>query len=53
MAAEPKDPKKVLSKPEKKKVETMLLSAEELRRLSGGAVNPNPAPTTLPGGGGH
>ena len=38
MAAEPKDPKKILSKPEQKKVETMLLTAEELRRLSGGAT---------------
>lgn len=49
MAADPKDPK---TTPETKKVETMLLSAEELRRLSGGATNPKPPPVTLPGGGG-
>ncbi len=40
MAAEPKDPKKAQPQPEKKKTETVLLSGEELRRLSGGS---NPA----------
>ena len=37
MAAQPTDPKDASKKPEKKKTETVLLSADELRRLSGGA----------------
>jgi hypothetical protein len=40
MAVQPRDPKKAQTEPEKKKTETVLLSAEELRRLSGGAGQP-------------
>ena len=34
MAVQPRDPKKAQTEPEKKKAETVLLSAEELQRLS-------------------
>jgi hypothetical protein len=46
MAVQPRDPKKAKTEPEKKKAETVLLSPEELQRLSGGVltVNPNPSP---------
>jgi hypothetical protein len=40
MAVQPRDPKKAKTEPEKKKAETVLLSPEELRRLSGGKTNP-------------
>ena len=48
MAAQPTDPKNAPKKPETKKTETVLLSADELRRLSGGATIPpsSPVPKT-------
>jgi hypothetical protein len=42
MAVQPRDPKKAQTEPEKKKTETVLLSAEELQRLSGGKTNQSP-----------
>ena len=48
MAVEPRDPKKAATQPEKKKTETVLLSAEELRRLSGGSSNPVSPPVAKP-----
>jgi hypothetical protein len=47
MAVQPRDPKKAQPEPEKKKAETVLLSAEELKRLAGGGrpVNPSPPPS--------
>jgi hypothetical protein len=44
MAVQPRDPKKAKTEPEKKKAETVLLSPEELQRLSGGTSVPNPSP---------
>jgi hypothetical protein len=42
MAAKPRDPKKQKSEPEKKKKsETVQLSAEELRKIAGGAGAPS------------
>jgi hypothetical protein len=50
MAVQPRDPKKAKTEPEKKKAETVLLSPEELRRLSGGKTIPvPPAPVATPG----
>jgi|HubBroStandDraft_3_1064219.scaffolds.fasta_scaffold2108909_1 hypothetical protein len=50
MAVQPRDPKKAKTEPEKKKPETVLLSPEELQRLSGGKVtNPIAAPPPTPG----
>jgi hypothetical protein len=50
MAVQPRDPKKAKTEPEKKKAETVLLSPEELRRLSGGKTNPViPPPVATPG----
>ncbi len=49
MAVQPRDPKKAQTEPEKKKAETVLLSAEELQRLSGGKTG-YPVSTTPPGG---
>jgi hypothetical protein len=50
MAVQPRDPKKAQTEPEKKKAETVLLSAEELQRLSGGGKVSNPsAPVHAPG----
>jgi hypothetical protein len=48
MAAQPKDPKKQESQPDKKKkAETVQLSAEELRKIAGGATTgQGPTPTT-------
>ena len=43
MAVQPRDPKKAKPEPEKKKAETVLLSAEELRRLSGGKTQTPPS----------
>ena len=43
MAVQPRDPKKAQTEPEKKKAETVLLSAEELQRLSGGGKVNNPS----------
>ena len=48
MAVQPRDPNKAQKQPEKK-TETVLLSADELRRLSGGVASPSqptsPSPT--------
>ena len=50
MAVQPRDPKKAKTEPEKKKAETVLLSPEELRRLSGGKTDPGPTrPVATPG----
>jgi hypothetical protein len=46
MAVQPRDPKKAQTEPEKKKAETVLLSAEELQRLSGGGKTINYTPPT-------
>ena len=48
MAVQPRDPKKAQTEPEKKKAETVLLSAEELQRLSGGTTK---YPVSPPAGG--
>jgi hypothetical protein len=50
MAVQPRDPKKAKTEPEKKKAETVLLSPEELQRLSGGTTVPpaTPLPKTKP-----
>ena len=48
MAVQPRDPKKAKTEPEKKKTETVLLSAEELRRLSGGVKIPPSPPVVGP-----
>jgi hypothetical protein len=40
MAVQPRDPSKRESQPEKKKTETVHLSAEELRKIAGGASTP-------------
>lgn len=49
MAVQPRDPNKAQTQPDKKKTETVLLSADELRRLSGGVASPSqptsPSPT--------
>ena len=42
--SEPKREVKEEGKPEQKTSETVHLSAEELRKISGGAVAPNPTP---------
>jgi hypothetical protein len=45
MAEQPRKPSKPASKPETKKTETVHLSPEELRKISGGAKgNPQPIP---------
>jgi hypothetical protein len=44
MADQPKDQKTPEKGPEKPQPETVLLSAEELRNIAGGAVQPNPNP---------
>jgi hypothetical protein len=53
MAVQPRDPKKAQTEPEKKKTETVLLSAEELKRLSGGGKATNPSAPAVPPGPGH
>jgi hypothetical protein len=44
MAVQPADPSKPESQPEKKKAETVQLSAEELRKIAGGATQPGSGP---------
>jgi hypothetical protein len=53
MAVQPRDPKKAQTEPEKKKAETVLLSAEELQRLSGGGKTGYPANPAVPPAPGH
>jgi hypothetical protein len=52
MAAQPKDPKNPSNKPAKKKTETVLLSADELRALTGGSSPTGGGSSTGGGGGG-
>jgi hypothetical protein len=49
MAAQSDDSKNPSTKSGKKKAETVLLTPAELRRLAGGASNPNPNPISKPG----
>jgi hypothetical protein len=49
MAAQPRDPNKKDTQPGKKKSETVQLTAEELRKIAGGATTQPPPP----GRGGH
>jgi hypothetical protein len=50
MADQAQKPSKPAGKPGEKKTETVHLSAEELRKISGGAKNitPTPSPDTKP-----
>jgi hypothetical protein len=47
MAEKPSKPSKSEDKPKKKATETVQLSAEDLRKISGGAINPLPPPKPL------
>ena len=44
MADKPRDTEKPKTETEKKQVETVHLTAEELRKISGGATQPPPTP---------
>ncbi len=44
MADQPRDPSKSKNEAEKKQPETVNLTSEELRAISGGATNPFPPP---------
>jgi len=44
MADQKRGPSKPDAEPDKKKTETVHLSSEELRRISGGKTNPPPPP---------
>ena len=48
MAVQPRDPKKAQTESKKEKAETVLLSPEELRRLSGGGKTYTPSPPAVP-----
>jgi len=48
MAVQPRDPNKRESQPEKKKTETVHLSAEELRAIAGGRAADTLPPTSQP-----
>jgi hypothetical protein len=45
MTAKPKDSTKRESEPEKKKSDTVQLSAEELRKIAGGSSTKGPGPS--------
>ena len=45
MAVQPRDPKEAKTEPKKEKAETVLLSPEELQRLSGGVVTSVTSPS--------
>jgi hypothetical protein len=48
MAAEPRKSSKPKSKSDSKKTETVHLSPEELRKISGGLAKNNPNPSPIP-----
>jgi hypothetical protein len=50
MADQPLDPSKSKNESEKKQPETVLLTAEELRAIAGGALSSPGSPTTTPKG---